>query len=66
MAQNTPATIATKDAIDEKRPVIKPLTAAKIKITAITMSIIFILNNLCKSTSNFYKLKMQIVSLHFI
>ena len=64
MAQKTPATIATKDATEEKRPVIKPLTAAKIRITIIMMSTIFIFKNFCKSTSFFYKLKMGIVSLH--
>ncbi len=65
MAQKTPATIATKDAIDAKRPVIKPLTAAKSNMTIMIISITFMVYNLCKSTVYFIKLKMHIVSLHF-
>ena len=56
---------ASKEASAEKSPVIKPLTAAKIKITAIIMSITFILDNFGKSTLYFYKLKIRIVSLRF-
>ncbi len=65
MAQNTPATIAINPATSAKSPFIKPLTAAKSKITARMISKTFILNNLCKSTSYFYNLKMHIVSLPF-